>query len=496
MLTRENVRVVIDNIQRVYLEDQIPWVVGYSGGKDSTAVLQLVWEAIALLPPDLRHKTIHVITNDTLVESPIVAQWVDQSLQRIRVTAQREQLPIVPHKLTPGVKNTFWVNLIGKGYPYPRKNFRWCTDRLKIKPTNVFVQEMISAYGEVILVLGTRKAESANRMRNITEREKFEIRESLTSKSNMQNELTFTPIKDWIDDDVWQYLMQHKNPWGHPNEDLLTMYKGATADGECPLVVSSDTPSCGKSRFGCWVCTLVERDKSMAAMIQNDEEKAWMTPLLEFRDAFGDHELDRTRREFSRMTGQIKLYNNRLVHGPYKKEIREGWLKRLLEIENFIRENGPADFRNYRILTDEELLEIRRIWIEEKFEFDDILPRIYRETTGRDLEIDRTTLIFSAEEYQVLKEICATQYADEELLFRLMAALIETERREFSSKHRVGVLKKLTAIIEAHYYRDEDDALTYAQEFSKRRDDTLQAMKESLDFAEFDAAEGGDVDED
>ena len=70
---------------------------------------------------------------------------------------------------------------------------------------------------------------------------------------------------------------------GHSNKDLLAMYSGASADGECPLVIDSSTPSCGNSRFGCWVCTMVTEDKSMAAMIQNDEEKAWMLPMLEFR---------------------------------------------------------------------------------------------------------------------------------------------------------------------------------------------------------------------
>ena len=62
------------------------------------------------------------------------------------------------------------------------------------------------------------------------------------------------------------------------------MYQGASPDGECPLVVDASTPSCGDSRFGCWVCTLVDKDKSMSAMIQNDEEKEWMLPLLELRN--------------------------------------------------------------------------------------------------------------------------------------------------------------------------------------------------------------------
>jgi DNA sulfur modification protein DndC len=492
MLTKENVESVIKNIQRIYLEDQIPWVVGYSGGKDSTAILQLVWDAIKEMPLEKRHKTVHVITNDTLVESPIVAQWVRLSHERIKAAAGRERMPFEPHIITPNVKDTFWVNLIGKGYPYPRKNFRWCTDRLKIKPTNNFVQNMVSAFGEVILILGTRKAESSNRMKIITELEKYEVRQSLVSKSNMQNELSFTPIKDWLDDDVWQYLMQYKNPWGHPNEDLLSMYKGATCDGECPLVRDTDTPSCGKSRFGCWVCTLVERDKSMAAMIQNDEEKAWMLPLLQFRDDFGDHETDRLRREFSRMTGSIKLYNDRLVHGPYKKDIREGWLKRLLEMEKFIQANGPAWFKDYRLITDEELLEIRRIWIEEKYEFEDNLPRIYKKVTGKEINVKKYPSVFTSTEYDELKKVCLEQYKDEELLCRMVASLLEIERRGANSRYRGNLSKKLTDIIEANYYKDEADALKYARSFKDRKDATLQEIL-GLDLGE--TYEGDDIDE-
>lgn len=493
MLVKSDIQKVTENIQRIYLEDQIPWVVGYSGGKDSTAVLQLVWNAIGELPAEQRIKKIHVITNDTLVESPIVSQWVKQSHEHIQNTARVQNMPIESHILLPDTKDTFWVNLIGKGYPYPRQNFRWCTDRLKIKPTNAFIQEMISAFGEVILVLGTRKAESANRMRTITEHEKHETRPSLTSKGNMQNELSFAPIKDWLDDDVWQYLLQYKNPWGHSNEELLTMYRGATDDGECPLVRSRDTPSCGKSRFGCWVCTLVERDKSMAAMIQNDDEKAWMLPLLQFRDDFGDHETDRMRREFTKKTGSIKLYNDRLVHGPYKKEIREQWLRSLLEIELFIKDNGPEWFQDYRLITDEELLEIRRIWVEEKYEFDDSLPRIYTEVTGRELNVKIYHSPFTSAEYDILKEICEELYADEELLFKMTASLLEVERKGISSRYRSGIIKKLTDIIQSNYYRDESDALDYARKFRNRQEITLREISgHDLDGSQ----EGDDIDED
>ena len=157
------VRAVCDEIRTPLPGDAIPWVVGYSGGKDSSATLQLVWLAIRDLPPEQRTKTVHVISTDTLVEQPLVAAWVDASLAKMRAAAREQGLPIVPHKLTPEIENTFWVNLIGKGYPAPRNKFRWCTERLKIQPSNKFIREVVRSNGEAILVLGTRKAESQKR---------------------------------------------------------------------------------------------------------------------------------------------------------------------------------------------------------------------------------------------------------------------------------------------------------------------------------------------
>jgi DNA sulfur modification protein DndC len=163
----KTVKALGDEIRELYMADAVPWVVGYSGGKDSSAVLQLVWLAIRELPAEQRTKPIHVITTDTLVEQPMVAAWVDTSQARMREAAQAQGLPITPHKLTPEIEDSFWVNLIGKGYPAPRLKFRWCTERLKIKPSNKFIREVVRSSGEAILVLGTRKAESALRAANM-----------------------------------------------------------------------------------------------------------------------------------------------------------------------------------------------------------------------------------------------------------------------------------------------------------------------------------------
>ena len=161
------VKAICDEIRELYLWDEIPWVVGYSGGKDSSAVLQLVWLAVRELPVEQRRKPIHVVSTDTLVEQPVVAAWVDASHVKMRQAAAEQGVPITPHRLTPDVKDSFWVNLIGKGYPAPRTTFRWCTSRMKINPSNKFIRDVVRQSGEAILVLGTRKAESQHRARNM-----------------------------------------------------------------------------------------------------------------------------------------------------------------------------------------------------------------------------------------------------------------------------------------------------------------------------------------
>lgn len=470
-VTKDLINGMIDTVQKLYLADSIPWVIGYSGGKDSTAALQLVWLAIEQLPVEQRKKTVHVINTDTLVESPVVSRWAKNSLQHMEEQAIEKQLPFKTHILKPAYDNTFWVNLIGRGYPFPRKRLRWCTDRLKIRPVNEFIKNKIAEHGEIILVLGIRKAESVNRARTMAYYERKRIRELLSPNESLANELVFSPLEEWTDDDVWVFLMQYKNPWGYSNQNLLTLYKGATADGECPLMVEKDLPSCGKSRFGCWVCTMVSKDKSMEAMIANDSEKAWMTPLLEFRNEFGDETKDRERRSFRKMGGFLQGSNGRLNHGPYLKEVREKWLKKLLEMQVDINLNGPDEFAGLELITMQELREIRRIWVYEKHEFEDILPTIYEEVMKKDFYDPEWlgTGMYSTEEWSVLEDVCKELYPDEKLAFEMMYQLVDVENHSLGLNKRGDIFKKLQLCISAHFYKDEDDALSYYSKKMNRK---------------------------
>lgn len=465
----QDVQFLKTEIQQLYCSDSIPWVIGYSGGKDSTVVVQLIWNSISELPLEKRTKEIHVITTDTLVENPIISAWVGNSLKRMELAAKHQKMPIQTHLLYPEIKNTFWVCLIGKGYPAPRMRFRWCTDRLKITPANRFIRDTVRKNGEVILVLGMRKAESQKRAMVMAKHEKGRVRERLSPRSSLMNALAYTPIEDWRTDEVWMYLMQWENPWGNDNKDLFTMYRGATADNECPLVIDTSTPSCGDSRFGCWVCTMVNKDKSMEAMIQNDEEKEWMQPLLDIRNEL-DIENDRDKRDFRRIYGKVELFERNVdgqisvepIPGPYTKFWREHWLRRVLEAQTQIRQTAPPDMRDITLITPEELSEIRRIWLEEKHEFDDSLPRIYREVTGEafiDTRLGADNTLLGLDEWDILEELSQ----GDAMHLELMAKLLDTERQYQTRTNRSGIYTALEKCFETSS-RSKEEAIQNAHE--------------------------------
>ena len=477
---KQTIASYLKEVTALYQSDEIPWVVGYSGGKDSTAALQLVWLALTSLDRGNLHKPVYVISTDTLVENPIIAAWVRKSLENINKEATSQKLPITSHQLTPLTSDTFWVNLIGRGYPAPRPKFRWCTERMKIQPSTRFINEVVQKHGEAILVLGTRKAESSVRSKVMSKYEKRRIRDHLSPNASLPNSLVYSPLENWSNDDVWLFLMQEKNPWGYDNKDLLTMYQGATAGGECPLVVDTSTPSCGDSRFGCWVCTLVDKDKSMQAMIQNDQEKEWMLPLLQLRDELDTRD-DRHLRDFRRQNGTVQLFHDRPIHGPYKQEVREQWLRKVLEAQAFIRENGPEEVRNIDLVTLEELEEIRRIWVVEKHEMEDILPNVYESTTGISYPYKRLddNQVFGINEIELLKEICGNDHVH----FQLVRELLAVEKRYSSMLRRSGVFEAIEKALKRGYYEDKEDAVDYA----RFRRDTLQS---AIDIAELQSCNG------
>lgn len=484
---------IIKDIQELFLSDSLPWIVGYSGGKDSTASLQLIWTAISQLPAERRRfKPVHVITTDTLVENPVISLWVELSLELMRVAAANQGLRIEVHRLTPSLENRFWVNLIGKGYPSPRPMFRWCTDRLKISASTKFIQDLSEVNGEAILVLGQRRGESQARDK-VIDQYKGSTRDRLSRNRDpkLSRVWVYLPIESWTSDDVWEYLIQTPNPWGLNNQELFDLYRGATPDAECPVVVDKSTPSCGDSRFGCYVCTMVTQDKSMQAMIHNDEAKAWMQPIMDFRNNFlavKDHDY----REFKRMTGQIRWENGRLIPGPYTQARRAQLLSELLKTQQAVR--GRAEgFENIELIRLEELEEIRRIWVEEKGEIEDLCPEIYVAATGRDypgrelepmpLETTDLALLRDVATEWVKTNAPVVEGEDDdqrvEELYKLTRSLLASAFRGMQSRRRSKQLDKLQKLLKDHAFLDANDARTFAAQYLEETPRVMEAREPS-----------------
>ena len=196
-----------------------PWIVGYSGGKDSTLLAQLVFELLMSLAPGDRKRPVHILCNDTLVESPILMAYIDRQLSRLSEAAENLHLPITVVKTSPAPDQTFWVNLIGRGYPAPTRSFRWCTDRMKIQPTSNHILKEVSSNGEVILLLGVRRAESAARAITAN-RHANAPGTRLNPHDDLKGCKVFRPLLELSNEGVWQLLLQRRPPWGGSHRGL------------------------------------------------------------------------------------------------------------------------------------------------------------------------------------------------------------------------------------------------------------------------------------
>jgi DNA sulfur modification protein DndC len=442
-----------EEIRTVYLSDQRPWVVGYSGGKDSTTALQLIWQALVKLPRERLVKPLFIISSDTLVETPKIVDYINSSLDRMNEAAARLELPFSAHKVKPEFDNTFWVNLIGRGYPAPSTQFRWCTERMKIQPANRFILDKVAHHGEVVVVLGVRTSESATRAQVMS---LHRMKDSLLSRhTTLSNAFVYTPIEDFSVDDVWTYLLQVPSPWGNNNRDLVTMYRNAQA-GECPLVVDTTTPSCGNSRFGCWVCTVVTKDKSMEAMVENGED--WLEPMLEYRDLLASTQNPSVKhqlRELKRRNGQVMMKDDgTIVPGPYKPEVRKDLLKRLLQVQKQVRRNGPNS--QEELIRFEELEQIRKLWRTENQDWEDSVPRIYRDVMGEDLPwtTDEYPGFTSAD--KSLLDSISGQY---QVSSSLVAKLIDIERAHHGMSRRATIHQKISSAFDEDW-RTQDEILS------------------------------------
>ena len=404
---------IVDEIIDQYLfadETKRPWIIGFSGGKDSTVMLQLVWQALQNIKKIefVPYREIYIVCNDTMVENPVITEYVYRVLEKIEKAAVEQDLPIRVIKTIPRLEDSFWVNMIGKGYPAPNNAFRWCTERLKIRPTQRFILEQVDEFGEAVILIGTRSAESASRAKSM---KKHSIKgKRLTKHPTQPNTFMYAPIRHLSLEQVWYTINTMSSPWGASNEELFQIYSDASADDyECPTVVTDkEHKSCGQSRFGCWTCTVVKQDKSMSALIENG--LTWLQPLLKLRNELAEERNIIENRMAQRRNGTNAVNGM----GPYLPKYRASVLLRLLQAQREVQKEKP----HIELITNQELIAIQTIWYRD-FIFDQKVSELYH--TAYKSELDMKDQNEKKEkELELLKKTCEKNPQDFELIQELL----------------------------------------------------------------------------
>jgi len=181
------------------------------------------------------------------------------------------------------------------------------------------------------------------------------------------NAYILSPIKHWSNEDVWTYLSNTKKlstplPW-KDHSYMMSLYDKGSGEGDCNIALNPESPSCGKTRFGCWVCTVVEKDRSMEGMLKNGEE--WMAPLWKYRELLYEwRQPDSGKRATRRRNGTLGT-------GPFLPQTRRELLEKLLETEKQVNNNYHSMKKNsadcnpqedIKLIQDDEIQLIQKYW--------------------------------------------------------------------------------------------------------------------------------------
>lgn len=409
---------IIQEMMMVYRHDSRPWLIGYSGGKDSTLLVSLVFQAVSRISEEERTKKVYVITSDTMVENPIVKNYMHDSSKKISQASEDQNLNIQAKIIYPDTHQTFWARVIGLGYPTPEPpGFRWCTERLKINPMNKFVDDCIKTNGEIIILLGVRKAESNARSRSISEKEIAGY--LLNPHNNIKNAYVYNPLTEIANSLVWEYLLRNDgvSPWGTNMRQLFSLYQGENLSEEQSVLGEIDEkkiPVTGNSRFGCWCCTLVKEDKSLQSFIDKGSEE--LIPLRKFRNWLISIRQDPKFRDTKRRNGTVYTKSNgETGFGPFKLEARRMILKALLELQKETKMD---------LITIDELKVIDEMWDNDGDLERRHLVDIYYEVTGERLPWDEYKVpMYHSEIVREIEETAIKYQIEPELMEKLIVSV-------------------------------------------------------------------------
>jgi len=436
----EIARQTIEKLKEQYFSDNRPWVVTYSGGKDSTTVLHLVIMMLQELHAkgkDTKHT--YVVSSDTTVEMPIIEKYTNTRLNQIAKFANESSLKLSCHKLEPKIEDSFWTLMLGLGYPAPTSSFRWCTERLKINPATEFLKGLVNKHQSILMLLGVRSDESVARANSIESR--VLNHRGLSVHDSIPNAYVLSPIKYWSNEDVWTYLGKNPFPWGD-HSYMMSLYDKGSSEGDCNIALNPDSPSCGKTRFGCWVCTVVEKDRSMEGMLKHGEE--WMQPLWNYREKLYTYRNNPEKRDTRRRNGSPGA-------GPFLPSVRRELLKDLLQAEidvtkNYhLMKNGASDYNpseQIELIKDDEIELIQQNWNKDG----DLSNKAYRTAQKFNRLIDKSITTEAREELEAI--------GDEDFNIDLFERIYEIEAYRKNISNRYAIINDIEKRV-VDFYKGE-----------------------------------------
>ena len=429
----DKITAVKERLKQEYMADSRPWVVTFSGGKDSTTVLQLVTEMLLDLRKENKDsKKVYIVSSDTGVEMPIIEDYTTNKLSKIDEFCTKENLNMTVNLLKPKVTDGFWNLLLGKGYPSPNQTFRWCTDRMKIKPATNFLKSLTQKNESIVMLLGVRSDESQARAASIEKRD--ENHRGFSKHGEIPNAFVYSPIKDWSNAEVWTYLSSYPAPWGK-HEDMMFLYDKGSGEADCNIALNPEAASCGKTRFGCWVCTVVSQDKSMENMIRHDSDQ-WMEPLHHFRnklEAYRDTQgLGKVKRQQRRRNGQKSI-------GPFLLSTRKELLQELLQIEKGLKDLGKMGDKT--LISDDEIAQIQQEWLHDGDFFESAITMA--KEVGRLVEYE-SVKSFNDEEREFIEGVCA----ENEIPVKLIEDLMQKEHSYRHQLKRTKIFTEMESLVE------------------------------------------------
>lgn len=356
-----------EEIKEEYLRFNGTFAVMFSGGKDSSLVLTLWWQALKEIPKEHRVKPVYVISGDTMVETPLMTAYVRKTMNKIQEQAKKDELPIITKLVQPEMKNRYFYKMLGRGNlpPSPNSNTgRWCTGHLKQTPTHKVIEEIIKnaqttfdtelfkgwidnqvqvSFEEgykVHMSLGVRNEESARRRGSI-DKHAFSKESKYAKHSDYKEILCYHPVKFVTNDELLFYFLELGTlPFGVTLEELERQY--GTSFAECGLQHSKlqDT-SCGVagSRSGCWVCPLARPNDPMLLGLIEEEGLTKYSYLLNWKKTHMAMRNDVRYREVKR---RVKENNHKKRY-----ELKKLGQHSIFELEEY-EYNGDYYFENFQ----------------------------------------------------------------------------------------------------------------------------------------------------